>query len=208
MKFQSRLKAILACAGTAALLFTASPAMAASPPTTATELPDDVISLLESEGVDVSLPGVQEAAQELVDSGAEIIGGTTVMYEPENSSSKVMAPMVFPSGCGLTVLMSRSGRVVSSSSLTACNSGSWSSARMENGIMFWAWLQWNVLGGWKSKGVGPMTSFTLSNSYTCVNGNSTEFRTETYGELVKGGTRYTAAAYDIFDAGAQPCGTS
>ncbi|MGR0162301.1 hypothetical protein [Paenarthrobacter nitroguajacolicus] len=52
---------------------------------------------------------------------------------------------------------------------------------------------------------GPASFFTNDYAYWCANGNNTSYRTETYGELYLGGTRYSAAAYDELTN--VPCGT-
>lgn len=76
---------------------------------------------------------------------------------------------------------------------------------MGNELMFWAWSWWNYATVDYTTS-NRSTSFTLNVVWNCPNSYLTSWRTETDGVLVKGGTTYYAAAYDIFDGGAQSCG--
>lgn len=156
--------------------------------------------------LDESDPAVAAKLEDLRAAGAEIIGGSTSTYVAEGEDAADASTRAFPSGCGLTVILSRSGSTVTSSNLTSC-AAPWTVAEMDSFIGFLAWGHYNNVVAEDTEYSGGGLNMSMDYSYTCVNTtNQTWFRTETYGELFRGNTRYTAAAYDVIDD--QPCGTS
>ena len=117
-----------------------------------------------------------------------------------------MAARAFPSGCGLTVLIYKQTTQIVSDNLTSCLAP-FVSAAMSSTIGFLAWGHYNNFVASRSAQRTGGSSLALEYAYNCYdNVDRTIFRTVTNGTLVRGGTTYTAAAYDIVDT--PNCGTS
>jgi len=167
---------------------------------------------MEAEGLRLDDQAVADEVNKILNEGGVILGVTQADYvadvsreAPGKEPGGTVSTMAYPAGCGLSVIMYRSGQSVRSSSVTSC-AAPFTVGEMDNVIMFWAWLRWNVKAS-NTTHSGGGTSFVVNTTYNCPNTNSTEWRTETYGDLWRGSTHYMAAAYDIFDDGAQACGT-
>lgn len=170
--------------------------------------PSPSVEPLTSNPLDLSDPAVAAHDEKLRADGADIIASGTVTYTPDaDSDSGTVQPQAFPSGCGLSVwLYFDSGNLtIISDNLTSCAVG-YTNGSMDSTIYFWAWLNWytNPLVS-DSEYDAAGTSFTMAYDYDCNNTNTTNYRTETFGEIYIGGTRYTAAAYD--ETGDVSCGT-
>lgn len=161
--------------------------------------------------LDLSDPRVVEHDTKIRKSGVKVLSASTTMFVEDGKPDKVkmnagdpLTPMLFPSGCGLSVWVYQDGGRIISSSLTSCPFA-FSTADMDSWLGFYAWFSYNNQVASNVTYSGPASSFTNDYAYWCANGNNTSYRTETYGELYLGGTRYSAAAYDeLTDV---PCGT-
>lgn len=112
--------------------------------------------------------------------------------------------MLYPSGCGLSVLVYQDSNRIVSSNLTSCPFV-YTTADMDSWLGFYAWGHYNNVVESATVYSGPASSFTNDYAYWCVNGNNTSYHSETYGEIYLGSTRYSAAAWDeVTDV---PCGT-
>lgn len=156
--------------------------------------------------IDTSLPGVAERIAEIEANGGEILGGSSVQYVEEGTSDDGVVARAFPSGCGLTVLIYKQTTQIVSDNLTSCLAP-FVSAAMSSTIGFLAWGHYNNFVASRSAQRTGGSSLALEDAYNCYdNVDRTIFRTVTNGTLVRGGTTYTAAAYDIVDT--PNCGTS
>ncbi|PVW02949.1 hypothetical protein DEA06_14325 [Microbacterium sp. Gd 4-13] len=150
----------------------------------------------DSPPIDTSLPGVAERIAEIEANGGEILGGSSVQYVEEGSGEDGAAQRAFPSGCGLTVLVYKQTTQIVSDNLTSCLAP-FVSAAMSSTIGFLAWGHYNNIVASRSAQRTGGSSLALEYAYNCANtSNTTWFRTITNGTLVRGGTTYTAAAYD------------
>ncbi|MFJ4263451.1 hypothetical protein ACIPY1_15750 [Paenarthrobacter nicotinovorans] len=161
--------------------------------------------------LDLSDPKVLEHDAKIRNSGVRVLSASTTAFVEDGKQKKLqknedvpIAPMLFPSGCGLSVWVYQDGGRIISSSLTSCPF-TFSTADMDSWLGFYAWFSYNNQVASNVAYSGPASSFTNDYAYWCANGNNTSYRTETYGELYLGGTRYSAAAYDELTN--VPCGT-
>ena len=164
--------------------------------------------------LDLSDPNVAAHDAKIRKSGVKVLSATTTPFvdadarekkDKENKNSDVaIAPMLYPSGCGLSVWVYQDGGRIISSNLTSCPF-TFSTADMDSWLGFYAWFSYNNQVASNVTYSGPASSFTNDYAYWCANGNNTSYRTETYGEVYLGGTRYSAAAYDELTN--VPCGT-
>lgn len=178
----------------------AGPASAAPPdPSGMASLPPR--STAAQHPLDLSDPVVGGHVADIKARGGEILSGQTVAYELKNEAkgetkdSGGATPMVYPTGCGLSVILYRWGGAIVSSSVTSCPYY-FTSGEMDSWIGFWAWLRWYNPVAQNNRYSPSATSFINEYSYTCRNSNNTSYRTETYGDLLVGGKIYRAAAWD------------
>lgn len=122
----------------------------------------------------------------------KILGTTVSEYSPEDTTSPVL--MAFPSGCRLYVTLYFTYRSSSQSSVynessNYCPGATGSSLDMTIKKRDTVWGTVSVVasawGGWSGEA-----------EYRCPTGNISDFRAETWGQVVYGGVRYTASAYD------------
>lgn len=159
------------------------------------------------DGYGGSDPAVLAKLAELRAAGAEVISVTQTSYKPAGSSSKVVSPQALPSGCGLTVIVSRSGRVIDGSSITSC-SFAFTTGTMNSTMTHYNpdWGIWDSTVAYGNTATAVGTIMHLDIYYNCANGNLSNYRNTAVGSLYVGSTHYTAAAYDVFNT-LQPCGT-
>ncbi|WAH98585.1 hypothetical protein [Arthrobacter sp. MMS18-M83] len=87
-------------------------------------------------------------------------------------SGPLVAPMLYPSGCGLSVWVYQDGGAIISSSQTSCPYN-FSTADMDSWLGFYAWFSYNNQVAAKTAYSGPASSFTNTYGYWCANGNNT-----------------------------------
>ena len=151
-------------------------------------------------------PRVLAKIAELQEQGVTMLSVSEAQYAPESDSTDAVA-RALPSGCGLAVLVYQSGLQIQGSSMTSCNysfeTGSMSSTMTHYNPDFGIYDS-TVGTGSDSLVVG--TYMNIEVIYNCANANSSNYRVASTGIIYKQGTRYSAAAYDVFD-GNVACGT-
>jgi hypothetical protein len=154
---------------------------------------------------DTSIPAVQAEIARIKTAGGTILSSQTVPFKPKRATTSAVTPMALPSGCGLSVIIYKSGSRIYSSSLTSCP-GSYISAYMDSTMdkfdTFWGIWAGPVAS--KNTTSFGTSSFTDTYYYACPNGNQSGFRTTTDGGMNYGGTDYYADAYDV--TGYEACG--
>jgi hypothetical protein len=128
-------------------------------------------------------------------------------YVADSSKSIAAAPAAFPSGCGLVVLLHRSGMLISGDVFTDCDSV------FTEGVQNAAlghynpdWLTWDEKD-YDSTTAAIGTFMASYVSYNCSNTNLSGWRLTGGGNIVIGATYYTASAYDQLEPFLQNCGT-
>lgn len=175
---------------------------AVPPVSSSEEVRDDLAKITD--------PAARLAAEAALDkaakSGAEVLSIQAVAYEPVSSGSSI-ATMALPAGCGMAVMVSRSGLTVTNITSSTCTSGNWSTAQHDmrlvatHPITFQQWTKASA-----TRTIGATYTFQSSVGFTCPNGNSTRWSANSKGYMNKGGVNYaTPWVYDSFDS-SQPCG--
>lgn len=133
--------------------------------------------------------------------GAQFYGLAFNSFKPKPASGGV-TPMAYPSGCGLTVLISRVGQRIENDSMTSCSSliGPWTSLTHQSDI-----VALHGVTGWPKKvadrafSFGPNSAALSTLTFTCNNYNQTGYNVRTSGRMYKGVTLYTTPlVYDTF----------
>ncbi|WP_285727217.1 hypothetical protein [Psychromicrobium xiongbiense] len=200
------------------LLPLSTPAIAASSAPTPSQHTGSPGAGANTNPLDLKDPHVVAWVAKIRANGGHIVSGHTVPYtagthapgKPPSAGNNALIgtsvqPMLYPSGCSLSVVLYEGGGVMVSSSLTSCLFG-FDSGEMDSWMGFWAWLNWHNVVAERNAYSPPAESFDDYYTFNCVNGNTTDFHTETYGSLLVGGTSYNAAAYD--EVIGASCGTS
>lgn len=156
---------------------------------------------------DVTDPAVLDKIAELEASGVEIISvSDPVPYVTETADGDA-AVRAQPSGCWLTVIISKSGLYIDGGSITSCNdvfsTGTMSSTMTHYNPDFGVWDSTVAIG---SDQLAIRTIMTVDVGYNCNNANASNYRLVSTGQLYMDGTSYSAAAYDTFDTNVA-CGT-
>lgn len=188
---------LAACSAAVAVLFAAT----LSTPATAATNDAETFGLTDSAAI--------AKVQQLQAAGVDVISASQADYKPDSTggaSGGTVTTQALPSGCHLSVIIYRTNRIITGSMLTSCNFG------FTAGVMTSTMTHYNPdFHVWDStvatgRTTGAGRDMAMDNRYTCKNGNSSNYRYTGTGQLVKGKTTYSAAAYDTFDAN-QPCGT-
>lgn len=149
-------------------------------------------------------PAVLQLIADRTAEGAEIISTSTATYEPVDDGSTSSA---LPSGCELVVLITKSNRLINGDSITSCQTP-FTSGYMGSALAHYNpdWGIWDVTVDNDSTNLSVGTIMSTYLAYNCSNGNASNYRNETSGNLSLAGTNYLATAYDIFDENVA-CGT-
>lgn len=139
---------------------------------------------------------VKDEVQRITRAGGTILAIASSEYREKNSNGSQTRS--FPSNCGLHVIASKNGDYIQNSSLTSCL---FPVTAME---MFGGVARSRFLGQWEQMETGDAynegrPSLTLTVSYYCRGTGTHDFQVVTNGELIKGGTTYTASAWDQID---------
>lgn len=159
----------------------------------------------------VSLTGYPEPVQDEIDrllsEGAEILAVETADFVPTVDLGEV-APMAFPNGCGLTVVISKNNLVIHGGSVTACWTGPYTSLSMSSTMTHFNpdLGIWDGTVAYGSQNYGPGTSAVLGLDYNCNNTLRSNYRVATSGVMWRGGAQSTAGVYDTLDSNVL-CGT-
>lgn len=113
---------------------------------------------------------------------------------PSTSANGIVRPMTFPSGCGLWVIVYKSGDYMVNSSLTSCTSRV-TAIEMYGGIAREHWYGWQELNNGDAYDEGQSSLSLYVDAY-CRGSGSYVYAGTTNGQLIRGGTTYNAAAYD------------
>ncbi|OZB80608.1 hypothetical protein, partial [Microbacterium sp. 13-71-7] len=89
-------------------------------------------------------PAVQAEIDRLTAEGAEIIKVSTTPYVAEETPGTVSTMSAYPSGCGLSVIISKFGFGITGSSISSCWSGGSFTSNTMNSTMTHYNPDWNV----------------------------------------------------------------
>jgi len=128
-------------------------------------------------------------------------------YVADSSTSLVAAPASFPSGCGLIVLLHRSGLLITGDVFTDCDNV-FTAGVQEAALGHYNpdWLTWNEVD-YDSTTAAVGTFMASYVSYNCSNTNISGWRLIGGGNITIGATYYSASAYDELTPFLQSCGT-
>lgn len=197
------LAGMMAVAG--AIFLTLATVSSASASVAPDELEHPPASTAQAEGGEDYPQIVLDKIAELEAGGAEIIKLSTSEYSVEHTGTGVTT-FAYPSGCGLTVIISKSGYVIKGDALTSC-AGPFTALTHQDTLQTFNpdWGIWSTLRT-GSKIYTSRSSGTSEIAYTCANTNRANYKTITRGTLTRGGNEYVATVYDQFDNNVL-CGT-
>ena len=148
------LAALMIIASAAIGVIAAAPAQATTPTPPKPAPSQGPAPSSSGSNADISIPAVQAEIGRIKAAGGTILSSQTVPFKAKSATTRTVTPMALPSGCGLSVLVYKSGSRIYSSSLTSCP-GAYISAYMDSTIdkfdTFWGiWT-----GPVPSKNKGP-----------------------------------------------------
>lgn len=188
---------------TALALVGASIAPSASPqPLDTTDVEDSNQLAIESALATIDDPGQRERVSEWMEEiaiDAEIINVKVAEYVPVDSGEASSARAVYPSGCGLYVVISKLGSSIENSALTSCTT-SFTAVAHRMSIWGLGWAGFNVrVSGWTTYYHGPGFDAANDQTFMCPNLNMANYHAVAEGIMTKGGNEYvTPAVYDTF----------
>lgn len=132
----------------------------------------------------------------IIQKGGIVKGITSAAYQPNagSTSSGSASPLSYPTGCGLWVVLYKSGRYMVNSSLTSCTTPV-AEIQMYGGVAREHWYGWEELENGEDGNEGA-SSLSLDVNAYCYNSGSFIYAAATNGYLLRGSTEYTASAYD------------
>lgn len=210
----SKTTKLLTYVGVAALAFglgAASPASAATTtPPAASDVPSDVQTEIDAIPLPSLQAKVQERVDQLADEGAQVAAIEYAPYAADSPAHGGAVTMALPSGCGLVVVafLSGSGAQMVNEALTDCGSKTWTRHTLRQRIV--AWNPYNSLDPRRTMLDETNTSYSTASyrvravSYSCANGNSTNYSMYAAATITVGGTAYSTNAEDVY--GFAPCG--
>lgn len=136
---------------------------------------------------------VRDRVEKAARQGEQLVSLTKADYMPAGSP----AALSYPSGCGLWVLVLKSGDYMLNSSLTSCNYVP-SEIEMIGGIARWRGFWWDELNQEFAETSGRQTLVVEIPAY-CRGSGTYTYQGTTNGALVLNGRLYTASAWDQAD---------
>lgn len=184
-------------------------------------LPADEVSVADSnqDAIDATLATIDDPAEQekvrawmenAIADGSQIVSAQAGSYAPSTSveTTDEVQPLAYPSGCGLYVLILRSGQTITNDTLTSCPTPYlFLIHQMRISAYHGVFDTPNEVTGVRTYNYQGGTSQNQQLSWTCANNNLTKFRAISSGVMAKGGQEYTTPeVYDTFDVGNIDCG--
>ncbi|MGW9306999.1 hypothetical protein ACWGRK_15915 [Saccharomonospora azurea] len=146
--------------------------------------------------------GAALASQETASNDEELVYQSTFYFKQNPDGS--VSPTQYPTGCGLTVLISRVGNFIDGDVITGCN---FAVASIEHSIEIQRsrWYGWETMATLPSDIRFNTSSHSSFQNYNCAGTGIHDFRVIGRGQVIPyGGSPATAAAYDQLNE--QNCG--
>jgi len=128
-------------------------------------------------------------------------------YTPTAATKGGPVPNAFPSGCSLTVLLSRSGLLIEGDVYTSCSTA-FTAGHQAAALGHYNpnWGTWDEVG-YNTTYAAIGTFMHTFVSYNCNNTNASGYKVIGTGTVTFGNQSYTASAYDELTPFLQNCGT-